>query len=138
MNETVNFKIKAIRLPNKYPEIKFNNEVYLLKDEYTNLAYDLTIGKNIIEIEFLNKSSRDTKLINGQIAEDLAVIIENIDYKGYNLITHWDRISSYIDSNGQEIKNTYGFLAFKGLVKIELNGPIFLFLRDLAIEHGQQ
>lgn len=136
MNDIIKFTFKSIKLPNKSPMIKINDQSYVLDETFTEIDHTLSLGQNLIKIEFLNKTNRDTKVINGKIVEDLAVVIEKIDYKGYNLITHWDLISSYVTETNEQIKNTHGFLAFKGTVTLAITSPVFLFLRDLTINNG--
>ncbi len=136
MNDIIKFTFKSIKLPNKSPMIKINDQSYVLDETFTEIDHTLSLGQNLIKIEFLNKTNRDTKVINGKIVEDLAVVIEKIDYKGYNLITHWDLTSSYVTETNEQIKNTHGFLAFKGTVTLDITSPVFLFLRDLTINNG--
>jgi hypothetical protein len=136
VNDIIKFTFKSIKLPNKSPMIKINDQSYVLDETFTEIDHTLSLGQNLIKIEFLNKTNRDTKVINGKIVEDLAVVIEKIDYKGYNLITHWDLTSSYVTETNEQIKNTHGFLAFKGTVTLDITSPVFLFLRDLTINNG--
>lgn len=136
MADKVLFTIKALRLKNKNPEIEFCGKLITLVDDYTVIPVDVCVGLNLIEIKFLNKTNRDTKVIDGQIVEDLAVIIEKIEYKGFNFHTYIESIGNYIDNQGNNVNNTYGFMAFNGTLTIKLIGPLFVYSRDLAIQYG--
>ena len=136
MNDSLLITLRALRLPNKDPEILFCGKNLTLSSDITVSPVDINIGSNIIEISFLNKSNKDTKVVNGTIVDDLAVIVEKLDYRGYNFHSHLKHISKYVDQHGNEIKNTHGFMAFNGILTINLIGPLFVYIRDLVIQHG--
>lgn len=136
MNDKILITLRALRLPDKDPEILFCGKNLTLSSELTVIPVGTNVGSNVIEISFLNKSNKDTKVVNGKIVDDLAVIVEKLDYRGYNFHPYLKHISKYIDQHGNEIKDTHGFMAFNGTLTINLVGPLFVYLRDLAIQHG--
>lgn len=136
MNDTLLITLKSLRLPNKCPEIQFCGKSLTLTDEITAIPVNVNIGLNLIEISFLNKSNKDTKVVDGIIVADLAVIVEKLEYRGHDFHPYLQHISNYIDQNGNEIRDTHGFMAFNGTMTIKLFGPLFVYLRDLAIQHG--
>lgn len=136
MNDTILITLRALRLPDKDPEILFCGKNLTLSTELTVIPVDIHVGSNVIEISFLNKSNKDTKVVNGSIVDDLAVIVEKLDYRGYNFHPYLKFISKYIDQHRNEIKDTHGFMAFNGTLTINLVGPLFVYIRDLAIQHG--
>lgn len=136
MNDTLLVTLRALRLSNKDPEIQFCGKHLILSTDVTEIPVIINVGLNVIEISFLNKSNKDTKVVDGTIVADLAVIIEKLEYRGYDFHPYLKHISKYIDQFGNEIKNTHGFMAFNGTLTINLVGPLFVYLRELAIQHG--
>lgn len=136
MKDRVTITLKALRLPNKDPLVIFCGTQMSLIEDFTVLSVGIGLGDNVIDIEFLNKSSKDTKVIDGKIVADLAVIVDKIEYKGFDFKPYLEHISDYTDYNGNKIKGTHGFMAFNGAMRIKLVGPLFLYSRDLAIQHG--
>lgn len=136
MTDIVNIALKTLRLPDKDPEILFCDKRMLLDQDVVDIPFDIQIGLNEITIQFLNKTNRDTRVIDGKIVNDLAVIVDKIEYRGQDLRSYINHIGTYVDEKGQTIIGTNGFMAFNGTLTIKLVGPIFVYLRDLAIQHG--
>jgi hypothetical protein len=134
--ETIKFTLKTLRLPNKNPEILFCGKHMILDQDEVELLYDAKLGSNKVTIKFLNKSNRDTKVVDGNIVADLAVIVDKIEYRAQNLHSYIESISEYIDDNNRLIQGAYGFMAFNGTLTIQIEGPVFVYLRDLAIKNG--
>lgn len=136
MAETIKFTLKTLRLPNKNPEILFCNQHMILDKDEIEIPYEVNLGQNNVTIKLLNKTNRDTKVVDGKIIADLAVIVDKIEYRGHNLHSYIETISKYIDDNNQIIQGTHGFMAFNGTLTIRIDGPVFVYLRDLAIQNG--
>ncbi len=136
MAETIKFILKTLRLPNKNPEILFCDQRMVLDQDVIEIPYEVKLGANDITIKLLNKSNRDTKVVDGNIVADLAVIVDKIEYRGHNLHSYIETIGKYVDDNNQLIQGTHGFIAFNGTLTIRIDGPIFVYLRDLAIQNG--
>jgi hypothetical protein len=108
----------------------------VLDADVIKIPYEVKLGANDITIQLLNKSNRDTKVVDGNIVADLAVIVDKIEYRGHNLHSYIETISKYVDDNNQLIQGTHGFMAFNGTLTIRIDGPVFVYLRDLVIQYG--
>lgn len=136
MAETIKITLKTLRLPNKNPEILFCNTHMILDQDHIEIPVDVQLGLNEITIKLLNKTNRDTKVVDGKIVADLAVIVDKIEYRGHDLRYYINLIGEYIDDSGQLITDTNGFIAFNGTLTLRIIGPVFVYLRDLAIQNG--
>lgn len=136
MAETIKFILKTLRLPNKHPEILFCGKHMILDQDEVEILYDVKLGLNSVTIKFLNKFPHDTKVVDGKIVADLAVIVDKIEYRAHNLHSYIESIGEYIDDNNRLIQGAYGFMAFNGTLTIRIESPVFVYLRDLAIKNG--
>ena len=137
MAEKLNITLEPIFLPNKFPLVKIANQIVELKTS-TTIDIDIYNGNNQFDIEFLNKISSDTKVVDGKIVDDLAVIIKKIDYNNFDFLPYIDIIGTYTTYNNKLITQTHGFMAFAGIFKFNIRGPLFILSRDLAIINGQR
>jgi hypothetical protein len=139
MGEKIEITLEPICLPNKCPLIKITtsdqSQTIDLK-ERTVIPFILTLQNRCFDIEFLNKERNDTKVVNGQIIEDLAVIIKRIDHRGFDFWPEIDELGTYTTNDNQIITGTGGFMAFKGVFKFKIQKPLFILSRDMAILHG--
>lgn len=136
MAETIKLTLKTLRLPDKNPEIMFCGTHMILDQDHVEIPVDIQLGSNEITIRLLNKSNRDTKVVDGKIVADLAVIVDRIEYRGHDLRSYIGVIGEYVDDSGKSIIGTNGFMAFNGILTMRIMGPVFVYLRDLAIQNG--
>lgn len=139
MGEKIDITLEPICLSNKFPLVKITtsnqNQTIELK-ETTIISIILTLQDRCFDIEFLNKERNDTKVVNGEIVEDLAVIIKRIDHRGFDFWPEIDKLGTYTTNDNRIITGTGGFMAFKGIFKFKIQKPLFILSRDMAILHG--
>lgn len=137
MAEQLVFTLDPICLPDKVPEIRVwvrDEAITYRLDRQFHLDFNIFNGHNRFEIEFLNKGPKDTKVVDGKIVEDLAVVIKRIDYRGFDFLPYIDHIGTYhLDEQDNLISGTHGFMAFNGKYKFAFRGPLFILARDLPI-----
>jgi len=136
MAEILQITLEPLITKNKCPLININvnnsvQEIHL--KEKLVLDITLTNRKNIITIDFLNKSPKDTVVEDGAIVEDLAVMLQSLIYKNFNFHPYLEYISEYRKDNKEIVKNTNGFMGFKGTLEIKLKTPLFITARELFI-----
>ena len=125
----LSLKIKVLCLTNKSPEFC----VQLNQDELVNnnkqfFGYP-TLGPNTLKVTFLNKNSTDTKTdSNGNILEDLAVIIESLSIDDIDITNDCKQYGIYT-TQCQTVESTHGFLHKNGVFCYEFVWPIFYHLR---------
>lgn len=73
-----------------------------------------------IEIHFLNKEPGDTKVVNGEITEDLLLVIEQLSIDGLDLTNKISKISNYVDTEGKR-HYTHTYITFNGCMKIKMH-----------------
>jgi len=74
-----------------------------------------------ISIEFQNKTGADTRVDEqGQIVEDLYLVIDNLNIDGHDLMPKISRISHYQTDQGIRT-GTHNWMAFAGLLRIKLH-----------------
>lgn len=140
MAEKLQLTLEPICLLNKFPIVKIttisNTEIIELK-EVKIIDVFININQKTFSIEFLNKVPKDTKVINGTVVEDLAVIIKRIDYRGIDFLPYIDDLGHYYTNKGELITGTHGFMAFAGQFNFNISRPLFIISRDMAILNGQ-
>lgn len=76
---------------------------------------------NTIDIKFLNKEPHDTKINEqGQISEDLLLIIDSLKIDHVNLTDKLSAISFYKDIYGK-VHRTAAYITFAGTYRIKLH-----------------
>lgn len=139
MAEMIEITLDPICLPNKFPLVKITapdkSQIVEIKEQ-TIVPITLTLQDRCFAIEFLNKERNDTKVVDGKIVEDLAVIIKRIDHRGFDFWSNIDKFGTYITNDNRIITGTGGFMAFKGTFNFKIQKPLFILSRDMAILHG--
>lgn len=139
MGEKIDITLDPIFLPNKYPIVKITspNQTQIIElKETTVVSIILTLLDRCFDIEFLNKARNDTKVENGKIVGDLAVVIKRIDYRNFDFLANIDELGTYITYDNQTVLDTNGFMAFAGTFKFKIQKPLFIISRDTAILNG--
>ena len=136
MAEKLNITLEPICLPNKFPLVSIANQTIELKEPIT-IDIDIYPGNNYFDIVFLNKLPSDTKVVDGKIVDDLAVVVKSLGYKGFNFLPYIDKLGTYTTNANKLITGTHGFMAFAGRFNFKICGPLFILTRDLAITNGQ-
>ena len=79
-----------------------------------------------IDISLLNKETNDTKLNSeGQIVEDLLLVIEKISIGNIDLTNKIDKISVFRGDQG-EIYRTFNYITFNGVYRIKIHrNPLY-------------
>ena len=73
-----------------------------------------------IDISLLNKEANDTKVVNGNITEDLLIIVDQLRINQINLIDKLSKISVYKDQQGN-VHRTHTYITFNGTMTIKLH-----------------
>lgn len=93
---------------------------------------DANFGIHDFSILLLNKEPNDTVVDkDGNILDDLYVIIEDILIDNITIKNHIDCFSEYTDNNGEKIK-TFGYLSFATEFKFWLQVPGYIFKRNIS------
>jgi hypothetical protein len=99
------------------------------------------LGLHDLTIRLINKEAHDTVIDhNGNIIEDLYVVIESLKVDGHDAVNKLNSISCYHDNHGNKI-NTHGWLGFSQDFKIFIQTPGWYFMRNLNVlsnEHIEQ
>ena len=118
INNTIRVYIKKQHSKNKVPTFLTTPEdcSIISTTEYEEIRewkWSGTEDTKIISINFNNKESADTKLINGQVSEDLAILIDRIEVSGIDISDYKDKFGIYKTTNGKVLK-THGYMGFNG------------------------
>lgn len=73
-----------------------------------------------IDISLLNKEPNDTKVVDGNITEDLLIIVDQLRIDQINLIDKISKISVYKDQQGN-VHRTHTYITFNGTMTIKLH-----------------
>ena len=78
-----------------------------------------------VEVELKNKGPTDTVVVNGNIVEDLLLVIEGLLIDKIDLLNNLSKISVYKDTHGN-IHRTFNYITFNGVMTIKIhNNPIY-------------
>jgi hypothetical protein len=76
---------------------------------------------NVIDITLSGKNQHDTELdADGSIINDIFLVIERLQIDHIDLINKLDKISVYIDEQGQRHR-TYNYISFNGRFRIKIH-----------------
>ena len=136
MNQ-IKIYLRSVSKPDKHPTVHITSDSLSLNDVITvedSLCYsiDCTVGLHDLTIHFNNKEANDTVIVNGEIAEDLAVIIDDFKIDGISVKDHINEFSHYTDWEGNSIQ-TYGWLSFPTPMTLTLQVPGLLFKRNIVL-----
>lgn len=105
------------------------------KEDINKFQSTVQLGWNRVEISLLNKTIYDTKIdAKGNILQDLYVIIKSLKVNQLEILPLAMINSKYIDSNGNKILNTNGFMGFNGTYTFNIFYPTNIFIRNLNIK----
>lgn len=122
--------IEAISNSVKSPdfEVKVNGSAITATEEYSDTdvankktfkyTYDDTV--KTVSVTLFNKTPNDTKIVNGEIAEDLLVVVKKMCVSGIDLTDKLSKISNYVGDNGQVYK-THGYISFNGTATFKIH-----------------
>lgn len=83
--------------------------------------YTYTADKiNKITVELLNKENNDTVVVDGNITEDLLLIIDSLCIDGIDLTNNLSKISVYKDTANQ-VHRTFNYITFNGTMTIKIH-----------------
>jgi hypothetical protein len=128
-------KARLINLPDKIAEfiVTINGTSIInrtINNNVVEVPCEFIFGENIIDVEFLNKDPNDTKVVDGQVTEDLAIQMEELIVDGVD-ISHQFKVNSHYRDNPSE--TTYGFMYKNGALTFKFVCPVFLYIRNLAL-----
>ena len=96
----------------------------------------LPYRNNVISINFLNKHPKDTVVKDDRIVEDLAVMLQAVNFKNFQFHPYLKHISEYRKHTGELVEDTNGFMAFTGRLEIKIQTPLFITAKELSILKG--
>ena len=116
----------------KAPQISLTSNGFstILTDPHC--TFFLPAGVHQIELMLLNKDSNDTIVQDGQIVEDLYVVLKEFKINSISFMENLDQISEYSDWSGNPIK-TNGWMSFPRPYIITLQTPGYFFKRNLSL-----
>lgn len=111
-------------------DVKVNNELVSstciepIDNFKKRILYQIEIDcLNKIEIELKNKDPLDTKTIDGEIVEDLLIIVEQLKIDSIDFTKKISKISQYKDTQNC-IHFTNGYITFNGIFIIKFHKNI--------------
>jgi len=127
---SLSLKIIVKCLADKSPEFYVKLNQVELANENNQFDGSTIIGPNTLEVTFFNKKDADTKIdSNGNILEDLAVIIDSLFVHDIDASDDCKRNGVYTTED-QTVESTYGFLHKNGVFRYEFLSPMFYYLRN--------
>lgn len=81
-------------------------------------TYDNTVKK--VSVTLRNKTSEDTKVVDGVIVEDLLVIVKKLCVSNIDLTDKLKKISNYVGVDGQ-VYETHGYISFNGTATFKIH-----------------
>jgi hypothetical protein len=128
-------ELRLLSLPTKLPEftVAINGNLVsdrTIQNDIVEIPWAFDFGNNLIEVTLFNKDPSDTKVVDGQVVEDLAIQIEKLIVDDIDL-SHNLKVNAHYE--GEPETTTYGFMYKNGVVAFNFICPVFLYIRNLAL-----
>ena len=125
--------VKPIGYDDSWPEfyLKIDNQLQdsgkLWEQRTYNFDADLEDGKHNIVVGFTNKTDADTQVVDDNIVNDKAVVVEKISIEGYEFEDFLYRGVYYPIGRWHSNSN---YLSWNGEWSLEITTPIFTWLHQ--------